>query len=97
MSQPVVLVCSTIHGPNAAQESCSQCEATIWPTAGSRNCAAAQKLPMICTDCYAKIDDSVFGGWMQHGVMLPKALGERLFVEYQLATIREKIGRNRSI
>lgn len=93
MSRPIFLVCSTIRASNAEQASCSECGAAIWPTAGSFLRAEMQKIPMICVDCYAKIDEPTFGGFMHHGTMLPEGLGERLFVEFQQAMVRDKIDR----
>ena len=79
------LICGTIRGPGSQQAVCSQCAATIWPTSGSLERAQMQKMPMICLDCFQMVDDFEFAGFMHHGLMVPKQLSERLFVEMELA------------
>jgi hypothetical protein len=79
------LICGTIRGPGSQQAICSQCAATIWPTSGSLERAQMQKMPMICLDCFQKIDDFEFAGFMHHGSILPQDLSEKLFVEMELA------------
>lgn len=79
----VILVCGTIWAADAEAAFCSQCKAAIWPTCGSLDYARANGIPMICIDCYAKIDDSIFKGFMHHGRMLPQALAEILFRDLQ--------------
>lgn len=50
----------------------------------SGTCANA-KDAMICLDCFQKIDDFEFAGFMHHGSILPQDLSEKLFVEMELA------------
>lgn len=76
-----ILVCGTDRGMDAAEGVCTECHATIWPTTGSFRRAQIEHLPMICIDCYGKMDDSVFTGFMHHGVMLPEGLSLQLFEE----------------
>lgn len=86
----VYLVCATIRGPGSAEAVCSKCSTTIWPTRGSLARALAEGLPLICVDCYAKIDEIEFGGFMHHGTMLPEALAEPLFLEFEQRLQQEK-------
>ena len=62
----------------------------IWPTAGSLERALRDNLPMICTDCYEKRGNSIFGGFMHHGRMLPQGIARQLFIEYQEMVARER-------
>ena len=93
MNAQICLVCATIRGPFAAEATCSKCSATIFPQRKSMERVLAERLPMICVDCYAKLDDMVFGGFMHHGRMLPEAQAERLFLEFEQALVRDKIAR----
>jgi hypothetical protein len=78
---PDFLVCGMIPASNAAPARCSKCQAVIWPTVGSLICANAEHIPMICLDCYAKIENSIFAGFMDQGVTLPEPLSVQLFEE----------------
>ena len=85
------IVCGMVRGPKAAQASCSKCAAVIWPTSGSLKRAQAQKIPMICLDCFGKIDAFEFGGFMDHGLMLPQEQSEKLFMEMELALQKNRV------
>jgi hypothetical protein len=93
MSQatPDFLVCGTIRVLGAKQAICSKCAAVIWPTSGSLERVKAQKLPMICLDCFQKLDDIEFAGFMYHGLVLPQDLSEKLFVEMELALQKNRV------
>lgn len=88
---PIYIICGTVRGPGSEQASCSECAAMIWPTSGTLWRAQAQNLPMICVDCFEKIDDFEFGGFIHHGSMLPKDLSEKLYVEFELEMQKNRV------
>ena len=85
------IVCGMVRGPEAAQATCSKCAAVIWPTSGSLKRAQAQKIPMICTGCFQKIDDFEFGGFMHHGVLLPQEQSEKMFTAFELEMQKNRV------
>ena len=93
MSQliPDFIVCGTACGPGSQQTICSECAAVIWPTSGSLKRAQAQKIPMICTGCFQKIDDFEFGGFMHHGVLLPQEQSEKMFTAFELEMQKNRV------
>ena len=88
---PIYIVCDTVRGLRAEPATCSKCAARIWPTSGTFDRALEQNLPMICIDCYEKLDDFVFGGFIDHGSMLPQELSEKLFVEFELKRQKNRV------
>lgn len=87
---PMCIVCGTMRGPEAEQASCSKCAATIWPTIGSLRRAQTQNLPLICIDCFMKITDFEFGGFINHGESLPQDLSEKLFVKFESEMMKNR-------
>lgn len=81
--EPIVLICGSVPMPNAEKAVCSQCGATIWPTAGSVAKAQKNKMSLLCLDCFDKSDEIDFFGFMAHGVILPKDVENRIFVEFE--------------
>jgi hypothetical protein len=79
----IVLICGSVPMPNAEKTVCSQCGATIWPTAGSVAKAQKNKMSLLCLDCFDMSNEIDFVGFMEHGVMLPKNVEDRIFVEFQ--------------
>lgn len=78
-----ILVCGESPFLNALPARCGQCNARIWPTAGSLKRAREQGIPLICVACYMKVPDCYFGGFMDHGAMLDPDTGEKMFAEIQ--------------
>jgi len=81
--ESVVLICGSVPLPNAERAACSQCGAMIWPTIGSVTHAQKNKMPLLCLDCFHKLDEIDFVGFMEYGELLPKDVGDRLFVEFE--------------
>jgi NifB/MoaA-like Fe-S oxidoreductase len=81
--EPIVLICGSLPMPNAEKAVCSQCGAIIWPTIGSINTAQKNKMSLLCLDCFHKLDEIEFIGFMEHGAMLPKDVENRLLVEFE--------------
>jgi len=92
---PTCLVCSTTPRLNADKATCSECGAVVWPTSGSLARACRQSMQIICTDCYAKVNTVIFGGFMHHGQMMPDAIAEKMLLEFELWLQQEKT-KNRS-
>jgi len=40
-----------------------------------------QGIPLICLDCFLKIKDFTFAGFLHHGEFLPQVTSEKLFME----------------
>jgi hypothetical protein len=88
--KPMFLVCGSVSMPNAEKDVCSQCGAMVWPTRGSLIYARERKIPCVCLDCYAQLDEITFAGFIHQGSMLRKDLGDKLFVKFELARIKER-------
>jgi len=82
------LVCGSTPFLNARKARCGQCHVPVWPTAGSLEWALQREIPLICLTCYAKVADSYFGGFIEHGIMLDAETGAKMFegLQQQLAT-----------
>jgi hypothetical protein len=81
--ESIILVCGSVPMPNAEKAVCSQCGTTVWPTIGSVANAQKNKMSLLCLDCFHKLDEIDFVGFMEYGVMLPKNVEDRLFVEFE--------------
>lgn len=76
-----ILVCGTTAAEGAQQARCAQCNAIIWPTRGSLEYARVEQMPTICVDCFFKIEDFDFAGFIDQGTFLPQSFSEILFEE----------------
>jgi hypothetical protein len=81
--ESIVLVCGSVPMPNAEKTVCSECGTTVWPTTGSVAKAQKNKMSLLCLDCFDKLNEIDFLGFMEHGVMLPKNVEDRIFVEFE--------------
>jgi hypothetical protein len=86
-----MLVCATIPVLGGQQARCSECDAIIWSTSGSLEEALREAMPMICLDCFMKIKNFTFGGFMHDGALVPELEGERMYRLLERA-LREKLG-----
>ena len=85
-----VLVCATERLANSGEATCTRCQAPIFPTLGSLQRARQQNIPMICVDCYAKMDNPTFGGFMQHGHMIQPEISLLLFKKLEEDLFKKK-------
>jgi hypothetical protein len=75
----VYIVCGSVRSTGAREGVCVKCNAAVWPTGGSAERARLEGIPLICLDCFAKLGDFSFAGFIDHGKMLPPGLSEKLF------------------
>ena len=74
-----VFVAGTVSVPGNDTRTCQDCGSTIYPTAGSLKVAQEQARKIICVDCFKKIEDFEFGGFIHRGKMLDSETAEMMF------------------
>lgn len=60
---------------------------------GSLARARLQPMTTICTDCYGKIGEIVFGGVMDNGRMVPEQIAEKVLLAFEQWLVEDQIER----
>lgn len=90
----VRLVCGRSPSlPNSVAAKCSDCGHVVFGTRGSVERAQREGFPLVCEDCFDKLDDPKVVGVMHQGKMLSDA-ETQAFVENWFANVLDKHLRN---
>lgn len=66
------IVCGTIRADDSSEGRCSTCDAVVYPTIGTLAFAQREEIPLVCVDCWRKLPEYQFGGFMHHGKMVTR-------------------------
>lgn len=70
----LTLICGHIPTlPDSVGTRCAKCSQRCWGTRGSVERAKSEGIPILCIDCFEKLEDPHIAGVMHHGRMLSQA------------------------